>query len=55
MELGLVSQARRLPAHRGTGGGEVNSPSIDVFQDRTPGALNHNVLDPSLPHVIFNP
>jgi hypothetical protein len=40
---------------RGTAGGEVNRPGIDVWQDYNPNAPGYNRLDPSRPHVTFDP
>lgn len=49
----------RSSVRRGRAGGEVNvmgrETGIDVFQDYNPNAWNWNTLDPSRPHVIFEP
>ena len=40
---------------RGSGGGEVGRPGMDVWQEYNPNAPGYNVLDPSRPHVFFDP
>jgi hypothetical protein len=40
---------------RGSAGGEVNRPGVDVWQDYNPKAPGYNVVDPNRPHVIFDP
>jgi len=46
------SAAGSIP--RGLGGGE-NGTGIDVWQDFNPHAPNYNPLDPTRPHIIFEP
>lgn len=52
-----ISAGSSVP--RGAAGGEVNASGvetgIDRFQSYNPNAPNYQVLDPSRPHVIFNP
>jgi RHS repeat-associated protein len=47
------SASSSLP--RGSGGGEVSRPGIDIWQDYNPNAPGYNVVDPTRPHVIFEP
>lgn len=45
----------RKSVPRGSGGGEVDRPGLDVWQDYNPNGIGYNVLDATKPHIIFDP